>query len=251
MSCISKRHTRKQMGMGGQIAGGALKGAGKGASIGSIIPGIGTGIGAAVGTVIGGVSGWLRGKKEEEEAEAAARRSSAIADAGNYMQDLSYLQAFDNQYNGKFGLDMGSSFNRGVGVPFNAEINPQLIASDVTQIEGPDHNNGGVGVDADLDGYSEFELEGDETTKGQLVFSKRLKVPQGFVDMASDEGFSVKRGNYAEVAESLGRQQKKYEDKSETMDRATANTSMLMLERIENLFDNLYYTQEFSKLNKR
>jgi len=240
MACF--RHKRR-MGIGGDIAGGALSGFGLGMKTGNPLIG---GVGALVGAGIG----LFQGKKREKAEEEARKQAMLTQEAGDYMSDLNSLQAFNNQFNAAFGIDMGNqglNSQAGLGI----EQQPTEIASDILRIEGADHNNGGVDVDANGDGFAEYELEGGEIVEGTRVYSKRLKVPQDFVTVAKDEGFSVKRGTYSEVAESLGRQKDKYEDKMDSFDQSEANTGMIMLERIDNLFNHLFYTQEFANLKRR
>ena len=238
MGCISHR---KRRGLGGDIFSGALQGLGAGSTFGPI--------GAGIGALVGGIGGFFGGKKREEMEQQAARRKALIQEAGDYFQDVSHLQAFNNQFNAALGVDMSLSSPSLGGL--NVEISPDRLASDVFRMNGPSHSNGGVDVDSNLDGIAEYELEGGEVTRGHQVFSKRLKVPQEFIDHASEEGFNLKKGTYSQIAESLGRNKNKYEEKMDSLDRVEANTGMIMIERIENLYNDLFYTQEFSKLKKR
>lgn len=241
MACF--RNKRRRMGMGGDILGGALSGFGTGMQTGNPLLG-------AAGAVIGAGVGIFTGKKKQEAEEQAQRQAALSAEAGDYMSSINALQAFNNQYNAAFGIDMGQQGlnpQQGMGM----EVQPRNIASDVLGVEGADHSNGGVDVDFNGDGQAEYELEGGEVIEGSRVFSKRLKVPQSYVDIAKEEGMPVKKGTYSDVAESLGRQKAKYEKKLDTFDEVEANTGLLMLERIENLFDNLFYAQEFAKLGKQ
>lgn len=243
MACFNKGHRRvRRLGLGGDILGGALSGAGAGATFGPL--------GAGIGAVIGAGGAFIKNKKQEELKQEAARRRTVTQEAGDYFSDLSYLQAFDNQFNAANGVDMAQIGQPTLNQGFLIDENPTRLASDVVKINGNDHSNGGVNVDADLDGFSEIELEGGEVAKEKRVFSKRLKVPMEFIDMAREEGFTVTRGSYAKIAESLGRSKNKYEQKLDTIDHIEANTAFLMLNRIEDLFDNLFYTQEFSNLSK-
>lgn len=238
----SRRHRRK-LGLGGDILGGTLSGAGTGASIGGPI-------GALFGGVVGGGIAYLKNKKQEEIRQEAARRRTATQEAGDYFADVSVLQAFDNQFNAVNGIDMSQIGQPSLNNGFLIDQKPTQLASDVVKIEGADHANGGVNVDADLDGFSEVELEGGEVAKEKRVFSKRLKVPVEFINMAKEEGFPLIRDSYAKIAESLGRSKDKYEQKLDTVDHIEANTAFLMLDRIENMFNNLFHTQEFHNLNK-
>jgi hypothetical protein len=228
---------------GGEIIGGALSGAGAGASFGPI--------GAGIGFLAGGITSLITGKKRDKLKDEANRRQELITGVGDYFSDLASLQAFNNQYNGAYGVDMAQVGMPSQGDQFLISEPPKRLASDVVKIEGPDHSNGGVEVDADLDGYNEIELEGGEVSKGKRVFSKRLKVPMEFVDTAAEEGFTIPRGTYAKVAESLGRSKDKYEQKLQSIDQVEANTGMLMLDRIDNLYNILFYTQELSNLSKQ
>jgi len=228
--------------------GGILGAAAQGA-----VGGIGGGpVGMGVGAVFGVASKLLGDAKAEKEAAQARARQQRFADSAQYIADMNDAIAFNNQFNeAAFGMDLSAATNpnqplQGLGM----EVNPSRIASDVMRVNGPGHANGGVDVDVNLDGVAEVEVEGGEVIKNDAVFSKRLKVPNDFVDRAKEFGFSFKRDSYAKIAEKLASYKKDYEEKMDTLDVPTINTSLAMLDRVEILYQDLFATQEFSKLSK-
>ena len=244
MGCTTRHKRPAKRGLGGEIFSGAASGFSMGAATGNpLLMGIGAVGGAAVG--------FFKGKKIEEEKKKRALQQSLLQGTSDYYSDLSALQAFDNQYNAALGADMGAT-RFGVNQPgFNMEIDPRQIAEGVLKVNGPDHSNGGVDVDADLDGVAEYELEGGEVIASERVYSKRLKIPKDFIEYADSEGLTVTSGTFAQVAETLGRLKKTYDDKMVSLDAASVNTGTLMLERIENLYNTLFATQEITTLNRR
>lgn len=191
-------------------AKGALSGAATGMMFGPI--------GAGVGAIVGGISGLIGGIKAKK-AEESLKRDRDIRQKqteANYM--AAQLGANPELYQGRRDAQY---FETGGQLTSKFLANQYAIggtvvpkSSDGTIINGNSHNNGGVKLP-----QMGIEVEGDETTKGDYVFSDKL----GFA--AIHKPIMVSKG--------------KIESKPYTQERA--NSIKLLNERE----DRLKATQEY------
>jgi hypothetical protein len=132
---------------GGSIGTGAASGAAMGATIGSIIPVWGTAAGAVIGGVAGGVGGYFKEKNQQESLER--------------QEDL------NTNLSPNFNMNpLGNSFKNG---------------GDLTRFNGAKHEQGGIkinklGVPVDNPNSAVAEVEGDETMRGDYIYSDTLGV---------------------------------------------------------------------------
>ena len=132
---------------GGSIGTGAASGAAMGATIGSIIPVWGTAAGAVIGGVAGGVGGYFKEKNQQESLER--------------QEDL------NTNLNPNFNMNpLGNSFKNG---------------GDLTRFNGAKHEQGGIkinklGVPVNNPNSAVAEVEGDETMRGDYIYSDTLGV---------------------------------------------------------------------------
>lgn len=106
--------------------------------------------------------------------------------------------------------------------------NQEKLASDMTMAKGPTHEQGGV------DGKG-----------GERVYSNRLKPNEDIIKLLKSVGVNPNQAKtYAQAAETIGRRQKRYEDKLSSEDRITSSTGKMMLSRIEQAKDMLYKDQQ-------
>lgn len=111
--------------------------------------------------------------------------------------------------------------------------NPQLeqgtqLASDMHQIDGASHEQGGVMGQG-----------------GERIFSDRLKVSPILQEILKTNGIKVNgKSTYADVSNKLGKLKGKFEDKTDGVGKATAS---VMLPRIEQSLDDTFNDQEMSK----
>lgn len=193
-------------------AKGALSGASTGMMFGPI--------GAGVGAIVGGISSLIGGNKAKK-AEERLKRDRDIRQKqteANYM--AAQLGANPELYQGRRDAQY---FETGGQLTSKFLANQYAIggtvapkSSDGTIINGNSHNNGGVKLP-----QMGIEVEGDETTKGDYVFSDKL----GFA--AIHKPIMVAKG--------------KIESKPYTQERA--NSIKLLNERE----DRLKATQEYLK----
>lgn len=244
--CRYRKGYRKR-GMGGSILGGVATGALSGASLGPL--------GIAGGAIIGGITGLLKGKKEqkaEEERKRLIEQERAMQRSTDYISDQMALRMYDNMYNevaygGQItgnGLDTLRSFLEA------SQINggSQMLNSDMARFDGNTHAEGGIQMDANLDGVVETEVENGEVIRGKRVYSDRISPSKAALEELKSLGFSHKLGTYAKISESLGNKKKKYEDKlANSIDEASVNTAELMLSRLDEALDFLYFDQESQK----
>ena len=163
-----------------------------------------------------------------------------------------YLETYNNMYNEKaLGGELPSGTMENIHSFLQAAQKnggSQMLNSSMAKFKGAAHEQNGIEMDANLDGIPETEVEGDEVIQDTRIYSKRLKITDNFIDTAKKEGFSFKKGSYAEIAEKLGRKKEKYELKlQEQVDEAAINTGEIMLERVNNLLNILFLDQETSK----
>lgn len=150
---------------GSMAAKGALSGAAAGAALGPV--------GAVVGGALGAITGFIGGKKAKQEENrmlANERRADDLA-ASQYSALPSMYEGERNaQYMAKGGtLTKGwLSHQKAVG----GSIIPK--SSDGVELKGNSHEQGGIRIPR-----IKAELEGNETAKGDYVFSDKL----GFAKM--------------------------------------------------------------------
>lgn len=249
--CNRRLSGRRKKGMGGSIAAGAAKGALSGLSMsGPLAP-----WGAAIGGVLGGIGGFFKGKGDQQALEEEKRRlqlETEMQQSTDYISDQMSLQTYNNLYNEKA---MGGTIPKGVNEGISAFLQAaqangsfKALNSSMAKFDGNSHGQGGIGLDANLDGNIETEVEGQEVIEEDRIYSKQFKPNPELLSYFKDEGFNIDRGSYAKIAGKLGKQKKKYEDKlAESVDEAAVNTGQIMLSRIGSLLDTLFYDQEISK----
>lgn len=104
------------------------------------------------------------------------------------------------------------------------------MASDVTKVVGPTHENGGVDINAG--GNKIAEVEGGEIIYDNRVFSDRL---------------TIDGKTYASVADKLGRKKGKLEELSKSSNYRERNSGERGLANVEFSLNKLFLTQEMSK----
>lgn len=112
----------------------------------------------------------------------------------------------------------------------NAQMeNPTTpLASDMQQINGPSHEQGGVMGQG-----------------GDRIFSDRLKISPNLKDVLRTSGIKVgANSTYADVSNKLGKLKGKFEDKTDGVGKQTAT---LMLPKIEQSLDATFNDQEAGK----
>lgn len=174
--------------------------------------------GAVAGGVLGAVSGALTGAKQKKQAEReevmaqmARERNFRNYSAAALVNDPSL--AYGNR-NTSYYADGGKlrRLNPLAGTKaMGGHLRP--VSSRHTEVVGPSHANGGVQLPA----YN-AEVEGEETTSGEMVFSKDL----GFADL------------HRPIAKAIG----KIEVKPATPERINA------LKRLSQREQELYQLQE-------
>lgn len=202
-------------------------------------------IGAGVGIATNLIQAHQQRKAQEEaeRAQAEALRKQQFQDASSQAQ--LYNQMFNVeglQATAQEGIALG-------GNPGNiTKGGLERVSPEVSMLKGEPHENGGIDIDADLDGFSEYEVEGDEALYENMVFSKRKKTSKEAGEYLEAEGFkSLKGKTYAETVEELGKLQEKYQEKLESEDPWSRNTGELMLDRIDSVLQSLFMYQEEDK----
>lgn len=191
---------------GAAIGGGALKGAGTGAALGSVVPGVGTAVGAVAGAVIGGIGGALGNDKAKKERTKAIERY-------NYQVNQTAARPY-------IGYDTEGSNQHQIYAEYGGAVKPTIyldggelkpMSRDSVEIEGNSHEEGGVQLGP------QTEVEGDETMKGNFVYSDSLPANgkgQSFAD--------VHKG----LAKTKGKLQEKYKS-------PVVNNTLALLDRKE------------------
>lgn len=102
------------------------------------------------------------------------------------------------------------------------------LASDMQQINGPSHEQGGVMGQG-----------------GERIFSDRLKISSTLKDILKTSGIKVgQNSTYADVSNKLGKLKGKFENKTDGIGKQTAS---LMLPKIEQSLDDTFNDQEAGK----
>lgn len=199
-----------------------------------------------------GISSLLGKKKDKRAKQDLALNEEQNNRMGEFISDQMALQTYNNIYNEKAlggelpenSINSISSFLQGAQKNGYAE----MLNSDMAKFKGASHKDGGIKLDANLDGQVETEVEGNEVMENERIYSQRLKVTDSFIDFAKEEGFSITKDSYAKIAEKLGKKKEKYELKlQEQINEAAVNTGQIMLERIDTLLNALFSDQESSK----
>lgn len=203
-----------------------------GATIGTIAGGIGGAfignpmLGASIGGSIGGGLDAMQANKEYEEQQRKMQEQL------RFSQDQSYL----SQYNSRVNLEEGGKVTTG-GVR-------ERLSSNAERFDGNTHDEGGIHVDFDNDGYVESEVEDGEVQSQDMIFSNKLKPKNDFLKTLDDYGIKIKPQTYAKVAEQLSYHRSKYEEILQNSDEASSNTAELMIQRIDEAIELLFENQQ-------
>lgn len=224
--------------------GGALSGAAAGASVGTMIfPVIGTAIGAGLGAIGGAIFGNKTKQKKQGLFNLQRKQEKAQQDKIDQAAQTETLANYDT-----YGTPDVDFYARGGNIiPAQYEVEgeevvqgdallegAETLASDLSKVVGPSHEQGGV-----------------LGAGGERVFSKRLKLPKDSPGILSKTGVKISKDtSYADVAAKLGKQKGKLEKKLNSGFGPANKTAELMLPRIESSLDNLFLDQELSKLDK-
>ncbi|KKN88751.1 hypothetical protein LCGC14_0246420 [marine sediment metagenome] len=192
-------------------------------------------------------------QKQQFDQDNRDRRDRRETDRGAlYQSDLSQLEQYNN-YNNTEGIRATAA--QGIRLPGTPATilgggGLNQISSGVSFLTGNSHEQGGIGVDVNQDGQEDIELESMEAVSGEMVFSKRRKLPSEAVDYLEENGFTngFNKLSYADAVKKLGLIEKKMEDKLELYDPTATTTANLMLERISNVIEGLFSIQEETKL---
>lgn len=225
--------------IGGNIASGALKGAGTGAGIGTMIfPGVGTAVGAGVGALAGGLISGFQAKKRNDQLNAQNATTNRLLMDNN----ISRSNAVNNVYQ-NYRTNGGYSYYAQGGIPPNAyeaekgEViqgqdvqlqDGQQLASDIHQVGGNTHANGGTMAQG-----------------GEKVYSDRIVIGEDMSMLLKQAGYNFdKKKTYAEVAIQLGKNKAKYEEPSKSKDKITGQTGKIMLTKLDALLEIVFAGQE-------
>lgn len=155
------KYGRQKLGV--TIGKGAAQGASMGAALGPW--------GMAAGAVVGGAVGFIQGKAQKK-AEQKAIADEQFNEKQRNMAEYQALAA--NDPSSVWGNKGGSYFANG-GNLYTDYLKSKVsggslkkLSSDVVEVQGPSHENGGVQLPEGN------EVEGKETIKGSFVFSDRL-----------------------------------------------------------------------------
>lgn len=191
----------------GAIGGGALSGAGTGAAIGSVIPGVGTLVGGAAGALIGGISGALGNDDAKREKARAIEKMRRINNAKGASRYIGYDTTGSNQ--NQIYAEYGGEVPEHKIYLDGGELKP--MSRDSVAIEGNSHEEGGVQLS------SNTEVEGNETMKGNFVYSDSLPANNKMQTFAD-----IHKG----IAKNIGKLEKKYKS-------PTVNNTLGILNRKE------------------
>ena len=104
----------------------------------------------------------------------------------------------------------------------------QQLASDVHQVGGETHGNGGTMAQG-----------------GEKVYSNRIVIGEDMSTLLKQAGYKFDtKATYAEVATQLGKNKGKYEEPSQSKDKITGQTAKLMLHKLDTLLELLFMGQE-------
>ena len=207
--------------------------------------------GAAL-SMFGSTMQLIQQKKEADQRKWDILDQQAAQQRAMFQNDLSQFQQYNNYYNTEGLRATAAQGIRLPGTPATILGGGGLnqISSGVSFLNGNSHEQGGIAVDLNQDGQEDIELEGMEAVSGEMVFSKRRKLPSEAVDYLEENGFTngFNKLSYADAVKKLGIIEKKMEDKLELYDPTASTTANLMLERIRNVIEGLFSIQEETKI---
>lgn len=226
-------------GYGGEFLAGGSPLAAQGAQIGTMIaPGIGTAIGAGAGMLLGGLGSVFSAKKRDKQ--FADQQANAMQLQAQWRQDMKLMMdKLDADNFSPFGNTSFRPFGKyGLRLPKFANGNAMPLAPEASVVQGASHENGGVTVTSPL-GTPQAEIEGGEVQVDDMIFSRRLQLPNGltFADMAAQMVQSPEYKKYvATKAEGT--------EKRGTMDVIVANEGRHIMETLKNPLEPLFALQE-------
>lgn len=223
---------------GGAFASGALKGAGTGAAMGSVAGPMGTAVGAIAGTVIGGASGMMQNSKAIDAQEKALNEKEARLIKTSQSRLANY--PIFGIPEGAFGM----KFPNGGRLPYPTDGSDyRALSSDMAQYYGDTHANGGIKLDTNSDNNTDIEIENKEVIKDNMVLSNRL-YPSGNIAPRLQELRINSNKTIAEAAADIGKKKGKFEKKLDSASLAERNTGKIMVERLDNLANQLFEDQQ-------
>lgn len=181
--------------IGSYVAKGALKGAALGTSI---APGVGTIVGAGLG-LIGGILGGAKARREARKRIRIDNRDKLLSD----MQRSNALAASNQDAVTGYNVDYyatGGTLKAPLTAAYMTGGYAKPLSSESTELVGDSHEEGGI----DIPGIN-AELEGNETTTGDYVFSKKLGFAKLHKPIARAIGRIEKKPITADRANSLSR----------------------------------------------
>lgn len=218
----------------------------------SVVPGLGTALSMGKNVVQGIIQ---QNKQNKLEEIAKQKRLNEVV-----ASDASALSGYPSrgveQYSFPFGGKM-PYVKREEEIAMNNKYNAQQgreipLSSDETKFVGPNHDEGGIPIDPNMDGQAEAEVEGNEVASGQKVYSDRLLVPRVLVPELRMYGINVNPNDtYAKVSEKLGRKKGMFETDLNSFDDAKKNTAKRMISRFDEALEKLFSMQEQSKPTSR
>lgn len=215
---------------GAAVTNQTVSGIATGASTGMSAGPIGAAIGAVVGGIGGAVAGGAEAKKQLQDYE-----DSKLRERGR-REEIS--RTINNTYPSKGVAGVHSMYAFGGKKMYAMGGNPQVapqgmqpLASDVQEVQGPSHENGGVPLGPDA------EVEGGEVIQpsagGTNIYSDRLPYEDGMT--------------YADKAAEIGKKKSKFEEKLNSASIFEKGTARREIEKLDGELNKLFQQQEIFK----